>query len=222
MLKIVDNIYTGGDKVKFTNKIEIKPYIGKNYLKTSTKFFILGESAYGDHEGDKDLLVNAITDIKNGKDTDYTQYPQTKMFFTKVFNILNGEGYWDNQASFWDDVCFYDYIQKIMDAPKQKIPSEYYENAEAPFFEVLKKIEPAIVIVLGIEFYKKLPSSNGEPGKNIKIRGINECIETWKYNINGKNVCVAGIQHPSSYGYKKDVWIKLYNKFLKEYEKGNI
>jgi uracil-DNA glycosylase len=145
------------------------------------------------------------------------------MFFTKVFNLLNGESRWDNQSSFWDDVCFYDYVQKIMDVPEQKVPSEYYENAELPFFEVLKKIEPDIVIVLGKELFKELPPSDGEPGKTIKIRGIDEFIETWKYTINGKTVYAGGrIQHPSSRGFKKDIWIKLCSKFLKEYEKGNL
>jgi hypothetical protein len=214
---------TGGFKMKFSNEVKIIPYIGKNYLNASPKLFILGESAYDvEHEGDKDLLVNAITDLKNGKDTKYTRYPQTKRFFTKVCNIFIDENHWDNPSSFWDDVCFYDYVQKIIDGPRQKIPSEYYKAAEPSFFEVLKKTKPDIVIALGTELYKKLPSFDGEPGKTIKIRGIDKVLETYKYNIKGKAVCVGGIQHPSSYGFKTDIWIKLCSNFLKEYERGNL
>jgi hypothetical protein len=210
--------------MKFSGKVEIKPYIGGNYFNTSLKLLILGESAYDrDHEGDKDLLVNAITDIKNGKDTMYTKWPQTKRFYTKVFNLLNGESRWDNQSSFWDDVCFYDYVQKLMDRSKQKVPPEYYENARLPFFEVLKKTEPDIVIVLGKKgLYDNLPPFDGEEGKKIKIRGIDEFIATWKYNINEKTIYAGRIQHPSSYGFKKDIWTKLCSKFLNEYEKGNL
>jgi hypothetical protein len=149
---------------------------------------------------------------------------KAKIFYTKVFNLLNGESRWDNQPSFWNDVCFYNYVQKLMDRSKQNVSSEYYENARLPFFEVLEKTEPDIVIVLGKGLYRNLPPSDGEEGKKIRIRGMDEFIEIWKYNINEKTIYAGGgIQHPSFCGgFKKDIWTKLCSKFLNEYEKGNL
>jgi hypothetical protein len=213
-------------KMRFSNYVKIRPYIGENYFNNSTKpkFLILGESAYDKkHKGDKDLLVNTITDIKNNKKTKYTKWPQTKRFYTKIYNLLNGENRWEDRASFWADVCFYDYIQEILDGSRQKVPSKLYKDAEKSYNEVIEKIKPDIIIVLGFsEKFNTLPIF-GVKGKIIKIASIEkECVLTRMVKINRKIIIACRLQHPSSYGYKKGIWIKLFNKFLKEYKKGNL
>jgi hypothetical protein len=198
--------------MKFSNKVKIKPFIGKDYFKAEQKLLILGESAFGDHKGDKNLLVNVITDIKNGQETSYTQYRKTKVFFTKIFNLFKNKENCDKKT-FWNKVSFYDYIQELMDYPGQIPPKNYFNDAEPPFFEILKKIEPDVVIVLGKRLYKNLHFEEIN-----KISYTIESIPIKEYNLNGKMIYFGGINHPTgSRGFKLDIWKKLINKFIKKY-----
>jgi hypothetical protein len=211
----------------FSDKVKINPHIGNNYFKVSPRILILGESAYDiKHKGDRDLLVNAINHIINGvKKSKYTKYPQTKRFFTKLYNLFNGKKYSDKK-SFYDDICFYDYIQEILKTSreklKDKILTKYFEEAKEPFEEIIKKLKPDIIIILGFsKTYSKL-SFLQEEGKTIKISNETKNVLTWKYKIKEKTIYICKIQHPSSYRFEKEVWIKLYNKFLREYNKNNL
>ncbi|MCL2128960.1 MAG: hypothetical protein FWH35_01220 [Treponema sp.] len=204
-------------QIKFSNRVKILPYVGEKYFEISPKVLILGESAFGDHEGDRKLLQNVINAIKNGIDNKYTEHAKTKSFYTKVMNLISDISD-DNKLSFWNNVCFYDFIQVLLDGPSVIPPKEYFTNAEEPFFEIMEKLEPDLIIVLGQRLYKKLPyKEGGEECKPFSENGI--IMPIYKYKINKKSVYCCGINHPTgSHGFKKDIWKILIKKFRKIYE----
>jgi hypothetical protein len=192
----------------YSKDVKIKPYEGKNYKNVVPKILILGMSEWGrEFEGNRERSIEYIDGIKNGK---VPPHP----YFTKVFNVFHLE-YHDDKKSFWDDVCFYNYIQEVMDGAQQKTPIEYWESAEKPFAEVITKLRPDIIIVTGFETYKHLPDY-GKVGKIVKI--ADEEMETWEYNINGKKIYVCKTHHPAFHGYKPESWRKLFLKFIKSYK----
>jgi len=200
----------------YSDKIKLLPWEGSNYLEQNTKILILGLSIY-----DKKKSKHVVQEYIEGLINDDWNYP----FFTKIQNIFSNPNHWDeitperyalNKKLFWDDVCFYEYIQERMDNPKQKVPAKYWENSKGAFKEILQKLKPDIVIALGYEMYMNLPQEGSE---GILIKHGNNIMETWKYNISGNDTYVCQVQHPSSVGFKQDIWIKLFEVFLKKFSK---
>lgn len=198
----------------WSKKVRLVPWVGNNYEKTNPKLLILGESLYNDSK-DRKLVNQYIQDLIDDK-WNYS-------FFTKLQNIFSNPEHWEEVSKtiyqldvekFWNDVCFHEFIQYPMEQSKQKVPKHYWEEAHDPFMEVLQQLQPDIVIALGFETYNNLPQE-GEEGKTIKCK--NNSMETWKYNIGDKKITVCKIQHPSSVGFKQQVWIELFGKFLGTY-----
>jgi hypothetical protein len=102
-----------------------------------------------------------------------------------------------------------------MNHPKEKIPNIYWENAKEPFIEVLKELKPDIVLALGYETYNNLPESGRS---SFKVKYKEYSMDTWIYTIEDRDVFVCKIQHPSSIGFKQEIWSNLFNKFIEKYK----
>jgi hypothetical protein len=200
----------------YSDNIKLWPWEGSNYNKTNPKILILGMSIYDKTKG-RDVVQNYIKGLIN----DNWNYS----FFTRIINMFNNENHWEKiekdnyqlkKELFWNDVCFYEYIQDRMDEPLQKTPNKYWENAKEPFLEILKKLKPDIVIALGYETYNNLPDI-GEDG--IRIQHKKNILENWKYKVGNKEIFVCKIEHPSSPRFNIDKHIELFDKFLKKYKK---
>jgi hypothetical protein len=196
----------------YSREIKIEPFEGKNYKNSSPKILILGMSEWGrEFEGDRKRSIEYINGIKN------EEYPH--QYFTKVFNTFHLSHH-NDRRSFWDDVCFYNYIQEVMAIPQQYTPKRHWESAETPFWEVVNKLNPDIIIVTGFETYKHLPNGDGQKGKTFRISEGK--METWEYDINNKRVIVCKTHHPAFHGYKTDVWRKLFLQFFNNYKKRSM
>ena len=200
----------------YSNIVKIHPYVGNNYNNTKPKILILGLSVY-DKEGISETTAQSYINGLINKEWNYA-------FFTKIQNTFCNEKHWDkisyknyslNVDLFWNDFCFYEYIQDKMNHPKEKTPEVYWENAKEPFIEVLKELKPDIVIALGYETYDNLPEF-GEGSITIKYK--ENVMYTWKYNVDNKDIYVCRVQHPSSFGFNQEIWGKLFQKFIKKYE----
>jgi len=194
----------------YSNKVKLLPWEGTNYNNKYPRILILGLSIY-----DKKKSKHVVQEYIEGLINDDWNYP----FFTKIQNIFSNPNHWDeitqnnyalNKKLFWDDVCFYEYIQERMDNPKQNVPAKYWENAKESLKEILQKLSPDIVIALGYEMYMNLPQDGTE---GILINHGNNTMETWKYHTASKDIYVCQVQHPSSVGFKQEIWISYSNYF---------
>ena len=141
----------------YSESVKIHPWEGNNYNNTNPKILILGLSVYDKEDISKSTAQSYIEGLIKGE--------WNYAFFTKVQNMFCNEKHWDkisyknynlNKELFWNDFCFYEYIQDRMNHPKEKTPNIYWENAKEPFIEVLKKLKPDIVLALGYETYDNL------------------------------------------------------------------
>ncbi|MFA0113957.1 hypothetical protein AB4407_09760 [Vibrio sp. 10N.261.46.E11] len=103
-------------------------------------------------------------------------------FFTKIAKTLlnyNSSDYLNEHERYalWENVSFYNYIQAIVGEGARIRPSgEMWKKSELAFQEVIQRLEPQVIIVLGKELADNLPA-------------IPEGIE------------VCFLNHPSSGGY---------------------
>lgn len=193
----------------FSKKVKIEPWVGKDYLEHKPRILILGESYYINTPDVK--LVHIIENIRDGG--------KNHSFFTKIGNIFSDADDWDeislnnfqfNRASFWDSIAFTDYIQVPLQEPREKVDPALWEEAKEPFEEVLNVLKPDIVLALG-RTYDNLPEK-GTLGGKINVSG--KSTEYWVYSLNGHQVKVLKVQHPSSFKFSQDVWLKIHEKFL--------
>lgn len=200
-------------EVNFSEQVKMWPWIGKNYFSTSPKVLILGESLYGGY-ATKNHIRNQVQGIVDES--------WTWAYFTKLKNVFNLESEkYDgsiNKESFWESVCYYEYLTHAMHEPKEPVPEEFWSEAKKPFVEVVKKLKPDVIICIGYDTFEHLPDF-GEEHKTISKRGVDDKLLIWRYDrLNSKQlekpVYICKIKHPSSYGVKNEDWFNLFRKFL--------
>ncbi|HHE1196304.1 TPA: hypothetical protein ACN337_003349 [Vibrio parahaemolyticus] len=156
--------------------IVFKPWVGNNYVtnKFGARILILGESHYGSPE---DVYEDFTIDVVKmwGQENRLA-------FFTKIAKtILNydSSNYLTDHEKYalWENVAFYNYVQAIVgEGARIRPTSEMWQKSETALNEVIDKLDPQILIVLGTELANNLPD-------------IPEGVE------------VCYLNHPSSGGY---------------------
>lgn len=144
------------------------PWLGKNYGNQpgNPKILLVGESHYSG-EGDKD--------VEKHKKNDFTRivvdemgsdgYQWRSRFFVNAVKYFHGEepeytkSVSDNggkkyilkgNPTFWDNVAFYNFIQRPMANPKARPNKEDVILASEVFLHVIKTIKPTTVIFLNL------------------------------------------------------------------------
>jgi nucleoid DNA-binding protein len=189
---------------QFSKKVKILPWEGKYYNQSSPKILILGMSTYNNYDKKRDCVKIMVKKLCNGSFKD--------LFWSKTKNLLANDN--EDIKDFWNRVSIYEYIQEIMPEPGVKTPKKYWEEAEEPFEEILNKLQPDIVVVMGFGTFTKV-AKKGKKGKTIKKNG-NE-METCIYEVNNKNIVFCRIKHTAAWGWNKDNWRKLFSALLKRW-----
>jgi len=194
---------------KYSEKVKILPWIGENYFNEEERLLILGVSTYfKDSQSKKDCVKDFIKSICNGDKR------RGSIYLIKTENLLKNKK--ETSKNFWNRISFYNYVQEITDMPKQKSPEEYLEFANKALIEILKKLMPDKVIVIGHKLFQNLPDKF-EKEKSI-VKNGKELKIAYYFMIkkdHQKNIVFLGIWHPLRNGFKNEDWRNL----LKEYYK---
>jgi len=202
------------------------PWIGKNYENTGynrKKILILGESHYSKCKycgvsnckikdrkpsinnkcKERTYLINKYLEFLKGNE-EKERWFNTYTNFSKAFLGFNCNN--DSIIDFWNSILFYNYVQEPLIGPSNRPTKKMFKNAEKPFFEILKKYNPGIIIVWGVELWKKgLPFEKFTKGPTI-LR-----FPSGFYNNGIREIPVFYINHPNR-GFKIETW----SKFLKK------
>lgn len=146
---------------------------------------MLGESHYGDDDGE-DLTRRVVQSWA---------IRETLPFFTKVLRCLlldptadvGANAPEDRRDALWQQVCFYNYIQSLLQAPQVPPTQQMWADAAAPFQNVLRHYRPSRVLVLGNRL-------------GDQIQGLGVAPNGWGRDPHSGRVW-AQIQHPSSFGW---------------------
>jgi hypothetical protein len=196
----------------FSKKVKILPWIGKTYSKQKQKVLILGESIW--YRDNISLKLQACTFIKNVMDG--WDVP----FFNHVQEAVSEKEYDKENLSerkkFWNSVSFYEYVQSVLEDANTRPSKNDWESAKEPFKDVLKKLQPDIILVFGFELYKNLPNIDGD-NDGIYIRYGKTRIYTWIYRIEGKPILVVRFKHAAR-AFKTEYWKNVYRKVVAVYK----
>lgn len=115
---------------------------------------VLGESHYaGEGEAGPNLAQDVVKKYA---------YCAGLPFFSKLTVVLRGDtSYPADEERFetWQHVAFYNFVQEIVGKGSRIAPiTEAWKAVEAPFFEVVRELEPDVILVLGSRLWKKVPN----------------------------------------------------------------
>lgn len=202
-------------------KVFFKPWIGKEYKSGGIfgkKILVVGESHYcGGCDGCGIKFAEQCDDVQTSdivKTYLRTHSGEWARTFRKFERALVGHET-DNIESerIWNSIAFYNYIQVAMTATRIAPGDEEYDAAEEPFFEVLNRLRPDLMIVWGVtRMWDNMPSRNWEKSDEIEVEGRK--VKNGQYMLDDDH-CVRSIwiNHPSS-GFSWNLWNKVIQKVL--------
>jgi len=131
------------------------PYVGDKFYDShyGVRVMVLGESHYGDSQDSaSDFTQHVVKEhaLKAGLH-----------FFSKLTNILRGNTEYpsdEERYETWRHVAFYNYIQVFVGEGARIAPtSEMWSAAYQPFLEVVRQLEPDVILVLGSRLWNRMP-----------------------------------------------------------------
>jgi hypothetical protein len=184
--------------------VKFAPWKGKRYgrSKAGIKILVIGESHYRFATRiPKDLTRYVIGKVSSRDWPARAALAGVERTFSSVLPDVNG-------GEIWHEIAFYNYLQNWIgknasDRPKQK---QFHHPASVKgLIEVLFRLKPDLVVILGTGLFKIL--SENEPGPPMRLG--HKQIPTWVYQVGkAKTALVIGIKHPSKY-YSSKKWVPI-------------
>ncbi len=180
-------------------KSTFKPWVGKEYNNQGLygiKILFLGESHYGTKGNEKEeTTINVVKRLGLCEQ-------KCHRFFTTTAKLALLKGSKEKiskneRKKLWEQVAFYNYIQEFVADGARKRPSvEMWKSSEEALLNVIKNLEPQLIVILGKELNKNLP-------------------------LLPENIQICRVNHPSS-GFKYSKWIPEFQKSLNKLGVTNI
>ena len=146
------------------------PWIGEHYAQgfNGPRIFILGESQYDSSEteprpgveADRHTTQDIVLDLALKRRGPLGIRYRQSALFTKVTKLFRGreQALTDEaKADFWHRVTFYNYVQWWLTASRKRPTLEMWLEAQVPFLEVLRRLDPQLLLVLGRDLELALP-----------------------------------------------------------------
>ena len=197
--------------------IFFQPWIGASYSSGGLfgkKIMVVGESHYCDEDceecgasnqhGCNHFTTNVVKDYLD-QNVERESWMSTYLKFER--SLVNHETTPEESVRIWNSILFYNYLQVAMHGPRKAGTPEQYRDAAEPFFTVLNKYQPDLIIVWGVRLWNALPGENWEDGPQKKVDGYEIQNGFYKLN-NGKKVHAICVYHPSV-GYSWDYWYRV-------------
>jgi Fe2+ or Zn2+ uptake regulation protein len=140
--------------------------------------------------------------------------PTRKMFFANIYAMLTGQPWFlgaSDLERFWNSVFFYNYVQTLVPEGSRRRPTRpMWEAAQRGFRDVIERIRPEAVVVLGEDLWQHLPEQDESLDRLTDGLGP-ICGYTLQ---DGSVVPAAHTHHPSSPGFRPITWHPKVQGFL--------
>lgn len=126
---------------------------------------VLGDSHYGSVTSPsitKDVLAQYLN-----PNIEREGWMNTFLKFER--SLVGKETTKQDSQTIWSSLLFYNYLQVLLDGPREAGTDQQYQDSEDAFFQVLEEYQPEILIVWGKRLWKKLPYKNWEEGDPVFI-----------------------------------------------------
>lgn len=184
------------------------PFVGDNYLSNDlkNKVLIVGESHY--------FKPDEENSLEKHMDPSFTREIVQEMAFDReYFNVnlfsnfhkaMMGNDEFDT-ATFWNELAFYNFVQRPLDGGYNERPSSYdFDASWVTFFQLVNVLEPSKVLFLGnssadrFDISAKRNNMTYEPIQWLKKIGRAYGKRGYLTN-NEKVIQLDFIRHPSQY-----------------------
>lgn len=134
--------------------VNFLPFVGEKYYTSryGVRVLVLGESHYGSEEDN-------CADFTQRVIRDYAYVPGLA-FFSKLTNVLRGQCDWptdEERRETWQHVAFYNFVQSFVAGEARVAPTTaMWAAAQAPFEEVVRELEPNVILVLGSRLWNNV------------------------------------------------------------------
>lgn len=200
-----------------SNNISIYPWIGNNY--NDTKVLVVGESHYLDFKDNESREKYEAT-ASHTRDvvSDSLHSHFTSNTFKNLVEMFSGK----DKELFWDNVAFYNFVDRIMDkeigtSKNERPKAEDYRNSWSNFIEIAKILKPDLCIFIGVSasdhFKKAITKMKSIIGEvSWCSEPINRTFPRKGYlEVESKKMELVFIKHTSQF-ISVDPWLN----FLKE------
>lgn len=208
------------------DKVRFLPWVGKMYENGgifNKRILVVGDSNYCgqcDRKECEELFYNCSRNYTENailKHLNGTLGKLGKTYTTFERSLVGKSTDEEKRRVIWNSIAFYNYLQYALEVPRMKGEAEAYDAAEDPFFQVLDKLEPELIIVWSAggrdSLYEKMPKNRWIDCDNEIIDDVS--IPNGKYKLsNGTDVPIFFVHHPSSRGYSWKYWHKVIEKFV--------
>lgn len=137
-----------------------EPWIGSKYETIGidgVRVLAIGESHYGDEAGATSRFTSEVVND--------CVYLGRHPFFTKVAKLILGmqAGQYLTDVALrdaWERIAFYNYVQHMLPAARIRPTESMWQEAEQALPNVLARLQPEVVIVMGKELGGRFPASS--------------------------------------------------------------
>lgn len=140
-------------------RVLFEPWVGDSYQRQKRKILFLGESHYEVTIDDKDVTIEVIR-RQFGEGLDAGREYERYVFLSKIHRIFTGEQVLTKESSkaFWNAHALYNFVQFPLANRSIRPTAEQFQNSVDPLCEVLCKLRPDVVVVLGLATWRSLPN----------------------------------------------------------------
>lgn len=143
------------------SEIMFEPAVGANYMTTGfegLRIMLLGESHHGDLAESRPEITHEVVR--------WLGQTERFSFFTVVAKALLGIPAGDSisderRAKFWEDVCFYQYVQELISGPRKSPRAQQFADAAPVLEQVMRALQPDVIVVLGKRMAWSIPKVLG-------------------------------------------------------------
>ncbi|TFU91868.1 hypothetical protein E4T81_13880 [Barnesiella sp. WM24] len=201
-------------------KVFFKPWVGKNYDHGGIfkkKILVVGESHYCTCKICKSICgsfeLSPCEDINPDAEVNKYLSGQSNTTYKKFERSLKLVQTREESQAIWDSIVFYNYIQEALSNPKSVPTTRQWKNAVEPFFEIINKYNPNLIVCWGQRLYNKMPFDRWIRNDDIPInnRKVRNGYYVLSKNYKALSVC---INHPASWGYDCCEWRNIINYFI--------
>ena len=187
------------------------PFVGKDYKNGGMfgkRIMVLGDSHYGsvpDANITRDVMAQYL-------DADCEREGWMNTFLKFERSLVNRESTASDSQRIWQSLLFYNYLQVLLDGPREAGTDQEYRDSAAAFFQVMEQYQPDLLIVWGKRLWQKLPYDSWTECDGVSVEGY--VIDNGFYTLrNGHRVRALCVYHPSV-GYSWDYWHRVIRKFM--------
>jgi hypothetical protein len=193
-----------------TSNIRWLPWVGKNFLFSPNKLFILGESTYNWKPQSQDVAerISRKDHLRVLHTNHALNFDRSSKYVRNIERAIFGERHPKNSAksNLWNSIIYHNLVLRPMSSSKERPTYSDYIAGWREFLSLLAITDSVECIVYGVEWQKikSLRETLDEHHINFDYKVLPDSISRSKpkiitFELNNKKVKVLFIRHPSAF-----------------------